>query len=40
MWALMVLAIATAAVAGAAEPNNGTAPEAKPAIARAKLMVS
>lgn len=40
MWAALVLALATAAIAGAAEPTNETAVEEKPAVARAKLMVS
>lgn len=38
MWAVLVLALASAAIA--AEPTNETAAEEKPAIARAKLMVS
>lgn len=40
MWAVMVLALAAAAVAGAAEATNETAVDGQPAIARAKLMVS
>lgn len=40
MWAALVLALATAAIAGAAEATNETAVEAGPAVARAKLMVS
>lgn len=40
MWAALVLALATAAIAGAAEPTNETAVGEQPAVARAKLMVS